>query len=85
MQNHATPQNLGTKIRTKISAKPAQKTGTKTPRNSVAKPRCKIGALAQGLPACNGWTFWHFFREGRYEPIGALRSLVRASLRQAAE
>jgi len=45
----------------------------------------KIGALAQGLPACNGWTFWHFFREGRYEPIDALRSLVRASLRPAAE
>jgi modification methylase len=45
----------------------------------------KIGALAQGLPACNGWTFWHFFREGRYEPIDALRSLLRASLRQAAE
>jgi modification methylase len=21
----------------------------------------KIGALAQGLPACNGWTFWHVF------------------------
>ena len=20
----------------------------------------KIGALVQGLPACNGWTFWHF-------------------------
>ena len=45
----------------------------------------KIGALAQGLPACNGWTFWHFFREGRYQPIDALRSLARASLRQAAE
>jgi modification methylase len=45
----------------------------------------KIGALAQGLPACNGWTFWHFLREGRYEPIDALRSLLRASLRQAAE
>jgi modification methylase len=45
----------------------------------------KIGALVQGLPACNGWTFWHFFREGRYEPIDALRSLVRASLRPAAE
>ena len=41
----------------------------------------KIGALVQGLPACNGWTFWHFFREGRYEPIDALRSLLRASLR----
>jgi modification methylase len=45
----------------------------------------KIGALVQGLPACNGWTFWHFFREGKYELIDALRSFVRASLRQAAE
>jgi len=45
----------------------------------------KIGALVQGLPACNGWTFWQFCREGKYEPIDALRSLVRASLRQAAE
>ncbi len=45
----------------------------------------KIGALVQGLPACNGWEFWHFKRGGRYEPIDALRSLVRASLREAAE
>jgi modification methylase len=45
----------------------------------------KIGALAQGLPACNGWTFWQFERDGRYEPIDALRSFVRASLRPAAE
>jgi modification methylase len=44
----------------------------------------KIGALVQGLPACNGWTFWHFERDGTYEPIDALRSLLRASLRQAA-
>src|ERR1700730_950280 len=36
----------------------------------------KIGALVQGLPACNGWTFWHFLREGRYEPVGGPRSLV---------
>jgi modification methylase len=45
----------------------------------------KIGALVQGLPACNGWTFWHFLREEKYQPIDALRSLVRASLRQAPE
>ncbi|MGI8567829.1 MAG: site-specific DNA-methyltransferase [Methylocella sp.] len=45
----------------------------------------KTGALAQGLPACNGWTFWQFERDGRYAPIDALRSLARASLRQAAE
>ncbi len=41
----------------------------------------KIGALVQGLPACNGWTFWHFFREGRYQPIDALRATARANLR----
>jgi modification methylase len=45
----------------------------------------KIGALAQGLPACNGWTFWQFERDGRYQPIDALRATVRASLCQAAE
>jgi modification methylase len=45
----------------------------------------KIGALAQGLPACNGWTFWHFEREGRLEPIDSVRSLVRARLRESAE
>jgi hypothetical protein len=30
----------------------------------------------QGLPSCNGWTFWHFFREERCQPIDALRSLL---------
>ena len=45
----------------------------------------KIGALAQGLPACNGWTFWQFCREGRYEPIDALRATVRANLRPPTE
>src|SRR4051794_30974523 len=29
----------------------------------------KIGALVQGLPACNGWTFWHIERGGRRTPI----------------
>ena len=45
----------------------------------------KIGALAQGLPACNGWTFWHFEERGRLEPIDALRSTIRASMSEAAE
>ncbi len=45
----------------------------------------KIGALAQGLPACNGWTFWHIERQGRLEPIDALRSTIRAEMREAAE
>ena len=45
----------------------------------------KIGALAQGLPACNGWTYWHVRRGGQIVPIDDLRSSVRAAMRAAAE
>jgi modification methylase len=45
----------------------------------------KIGALAQGLPACNGWTFWHVERAGKRVLIDDLRTTMRASLREAAE
>jgi modification methylase len=45
----------------------------------------KVGALAQGLPACNGWTFWHTERAGRLAPIDALRATIRESLKIAAE
>ena len=40
----------------------------------------KIGALAQGLPACNGWTFWHYEVSGKRAPIDALRSILRKEL-----
>lgn len=43
----------------------------------------KIGALAQGLPACNGWTFWHYFRDEKLEPIDSLRTVARKNLREA--
>jgi modification methylase len=45
----------------------------------------KIGALAQGLPACNGWTFWYFETRGKLESIDALRSSIRTGMRDAAE
>ncbi len=45
----------------------------------------KVGALAQGLPACNGWTFWHTERAGKLAPIDALRTTIRESLKTAAE
>jgi modification methylase len=45
----------------------------------------KTGALVQGLPACNGWTFWHYEREGALAPIDELRSLARTQLKVAAE
>ncbi|ACB94400.1 site-specific DNA-methyltransferase [Beijerinckia indica] len=39
----------------------------------------KIGALVQGLPACNGWTFWHFQRDGQKHPLDRLRIQLRES------
>jgi len=44
----------------------------------------KIGALAQGLPACNGWTFWHYEERGRRLPIDTLRLALRRELAEAA-
>jgi modification methylase len=41
----------------------------------------RIGALAQGLEACNGWTFWHVERKGTLTLIDALRAEVRAEIR----
>jgi modification methylase len=40
----------------------------------------KIGALAQGLPACNGWTFWHAERDGALIVIDGFRSTIRAAI-----
>lgn len=44
----------------------------------------KMGALAQNLEACNGWTYWHFADGKAKKPIDALRSIIRGEL-QAAE
>jgi modification methylase len=40
----------------------------------------RVGALVQGLDACNGWTFWHFDREGARAPIDELRAAVRRDM-----
>ena len=39
----------------------------------------KVGAAVQNAPACNGWTFWHFERDGRLVPLDALRSVEPAA------
>ena len=40
----------------------------------------RMGALAQGLEACNGWTFWHLEDRGGLTSIDALRAQIRAEL-----
>ncbi|WP_428699826.1 site-specific DNA-methyltransferase [Stappia sp.] len=37
----------------------------------------KVGALVQGLEACNGWTFWHVEANGNRRPIDTLRDTFR--------
>ena len=38
----------------------------------------QVGAAVQGLPSCNGWTFWHVEERGALVPIDALRAELRA-------
>jgi len=40
----------------------------------------KVGAELQGAPSCNGWTYWHFRRDGRPVPIDVLRQQLRAEM-----
>src|SRR6202521_3882801 len=40
----------------------------------------RIGALVQGLEACNGWTFWHVETPAGLTLIDTLRAQVRAEM-----
>ena len=38
----------------------------------------QVGAAVQNAPSCNGWTFWHFEREGQLLPVDQLRGEIAA-------
>ena len=40
----------------------------------------RVGAEIQGMPSCNGWSYWHFNIERKLEPIDFLRKKIRKSL-----
>ena len=40
----------------------------------------QVGAAVQGLPACNGWTFWHYDSGDHFQPIDLLREQIRAEM-----
>jgi modification methylase len=52
--------------------------------NGIVGSIHKIGALVQGLPACNGWTFWHHEAADGLAPIDDLRRAYRAAMADAA-
>jgi modification methylase len=43
----------------------------------------KVGALVQGLPACNGWTFWHVDQGTTLVPIDTFRQALRGAMKAA--
>jgi modification methylase len=45
----------------------------------------RVGALAQGAEACNGWTYWHVERRKKLTSIDEFRAEIRESIAQAAE
>jgi modification methylase len=45
----------------------------------------RIGALAQGLEACNGWTYWHVETKRGLTSIDSFRTEIRAAMSVAAE
>ncbi|MBC7831302.1 MAG: site-specific DNA-methyltransferase [Hyphomicrobium sp.] len=40
----------------------------------------RLGAIAQGKSACNGWTYWHFEAYGKLKPIDLLREEAKRQL-----
>jgi len=41
----------------------------------------QVGAAIEGAPSCNGWTYWHFMRDGEPVLIDALRHEIRREMR----
>ncbi|WP_225027185.1 site-specific DNA-methyltransferase [Xinfangfangia pollutisoli] len=40
----------------------------------------QVGAAYERAPSCNGWTYWHFKRDGKLIPIDILRQQIRAEM-----
>ena len=65
-----------------------------SPRGATAKVRAdgtlvseaakgsihQVGAALEGAPSCNGWTYWHFKRDGKPVSIDVLRQQIRAEM-----
>jgi modification methylase len=48
--------------------------------NEVKGSIHQVGAALEHAPSCNGWTYWHFRRDGRTIPIDILRQQIRAEM-----
>jgi modification methylase len=62
----------------------AEQDGRDRPHGETVGSIHRIGALAQGIDACNGWAFWHVESPKGLVSIDALRAKVRAAMDQSA-
>ncbi len=51
-----------------------------TPHGDCKGSIHKVGAAVQGLPACNGWSFWHYRDGQNLLPIDMLRRRLRTEM-----
>ena len=40
----------------------------------------QVGAVLEGLPSCNGWTYWQYKKDGKNFPIDILRQKIRSQV-----
>ena len=40
----------------------------------------QVGAVLEGLPSCNGWTYWQYKKNGKNFPIDILRQKIRSQV-----
>ena len=40
----------------------------------------QVGAALEHAPSCNGWTYWHYKRDGKMVSIDVLRQQIRAEM-----
>ncbi len=66
--------SLGNRFRAKVRAD-----GTLI-GNEVKGSIHQVGAAMEGAPSCNGWTYWHFKRDGKMVSIDILRQQIRAEM-----
>jgi len=43
----------------------------------------RVGREVQGTQSCNGWTFWHYERQGQWQLIDTLRDEIRRQMEAA--
>ena len=40
----------------------------------------QVGAFLEGMPSCNGWTYWQYKKDGKNFPIDILRQKIRSQV-----